>query len=297
VCLCRRCSIISQEYVSSDFEAHHLAHNQEWDSDYCGALSRSNHAEFLTQIASYRQHGILNETVLSHYAVTLECGGKRRVRRTYIEPLFGILRHPLSLACPSLSPAPDLLSIAYLAPARRDAPSVLLAPRKIYIDVGASTYNDLSQRGMLEMYAKQHVRFDRHLMWEAVARTGPEIMKDVPGSEYHNFQYFNVPAQPDAQDPRNPLNILLKVARPQDFVVFKLDIDAHAIEMDFISQVVSRPEVYSRIDELYWEPHFASKPLISCCWGKQADTSMSLNTTLHLFLQLRKLGIRAHGWP
>jgi hypothetical protein len=297
VCHARRCSIVNKKYVPSDVEAHHLAHNQDWDIDYCAALSRSNHSDLLRQVAAYRQHEMVDDSVMSHFEFTVDCGRVRRVRKSYIEPLFGILRHPLALACPDLKPANGLLSIDYLATARNDTPAVHLAPSKIYIDIGASTWNDLSQRGMTGLYAQHRIHFDRHLLWEAVPKTGPEIMKDVPATEYHNFQYFNVPAEVAADDPRNPLNVLLEIARIQDFVVFKLDIDAFVLEMALIKQIIARPEVHSRIDELYWEPHFNSKPLINCCWGKTADINLSLNETLHTLLTLRQLGIRAHGWP
>jgi hypothetical protein len=293
------CVRLSTEYVSSPNEIIHLADSMAWDLDYCQALTSSNYTVYMAAVASYNAgRKRLGNEALSYFHHVVDCNGVLHHQHDYIEPLFGVLRHPLALNCPTLSAHPQYLyDIDYIIPARNDSAEVALAQYNIYIDLGASTYNDLSQKGLLDKYDGRGIHFDRHLMWEAIPRQGPDILKGVPGTEYHNFQYFNVPAVADVDDPRNPLNVLKTIARPQDFVVLKLDIDNSQLELSFIQQIITRPELYTRIDEFYWEPHFNNRPMIACCWQHNVDTTMSLNTTLHLFLQLRSLGIRAHGWP
>lgn len=55
---------------------------------------------------------------------------------------------------------------------------------------------------------------------------------------YTAYQFFHEPVTADPSSPRNPLNIIRELARPQDFVAFKLDIDAPLIERRFIEQIM-----------------------------------------------------------
>jgi hypothetical protein len=124
-----------------------------------------------------------------------------------------------------------------------------------------------------------------------------DIFRDVPLSKMHAFQYFNLPASSDPMDPANPLNILKTIGTAEDYVVVKIDIDNSAVEHAFISQILSDPAAHSLIDEFFWEPHFNFTELIKCCWLGIADTSLTLCGVFETLQSMRKLGVRAHGWP
>ncbi len=53
------------------------------------------------------------------------------------------------------------------------------------------------------------------------------------------MQYFNIPVDADLTKARHPLNILKAITSPEDFVSFKLDIDAPIIEQEIIEKVTT----------------------------------------------------------
>ncbi|KAJ9530075.1 hypothetical protein QJQ45_023354, partial [Haematococcus lacustris] len=89
----------------------------------------------------------------------------------------------------------------------------------------------------------------------AVEASAPATLLDAFDSfskfEYEYDQYFNIPAVADINDPGNPLNIVLRITKPHDFVALKLDIDHAPTEASFIQQILDNPELSSRVDELF----------------------------------------------
>ena len=92
----------------------------------------------------------------------------------------------------------------------------------------------------------------------------------VPADVYAAYQYYNEPLTSEPTNPKNPLQVLLHIARPEDFVALKLDIDQEQMESDLLEQILSDSRLSSLVDELYWEPHFQYQPLVKCCWGTTA---------------------------
>ena len=105
------------------------------------------------------------------------------------------------------------------------------------------------------------------------------------------MSYFNMPAETAADAKHNPLRTLKAIARREDFVVIKIDIDHSPTELALVQQILAEPEISNLIDELYFEHHVMQSPLNACCWGynNQGDVASSYD----LFANLRKLGIRA----
>lgn len=66
----------------------------------------------------------------------------------------------------------------------------------------------------------------------------PPLCPPARPQVYDAYQFFHEPVTADPASPRNPLNILRRLARPQDFVAFKLDIDHAWIEQQFIKQIL-----------------------------------------------------------
>lgn len=131
--------------------------------------------------------------------------------------------------------------------------------QRIFFDLGASSYNaglgGASQSYFFDTYAQRGLAFDRMLLWEVRTQNHTKLLREVPGIYMHGYQYFNTPATPDPEDPKNPLNILKSIARPEDFVVFKLDIDNNPVETAFIEQILRDASISNLIDEFFFEHH------------------------------------------
>jgi hypothetical protein len=61
-------------------------------------------------------------------------------------------------------------------------------------------------------------------------------------------------------------------------------------------QVIADPDVYERIDELFFEHHVNFAPMVKS-WGDVINKDQLLQDSYNLFADLRTKGIRAHGWP
>jgi hypothetical protein len=102
-------------------------------------------------------------------------------------------------------------------------------------------------------------------------------------------------------------------------VVLKIDIDAPMVEQALIEQVLSSiagceqshngnhnqqiylqvikdPDVHERIDELFFEHHVNFAPMVKS-WRDVINKDELLEDSYRIFTDLRKKGIRAHGWP
>jgi hypothetical protein len=124
---------------------------------------------------------------------------------------------------------------------------------------------------------------------------GPELR--------HKVRFFEVPvmegelheAMAGIHNPNSFLQMLQSVARPEDFVAVKLDIDTPAIEQTIIGTLTQRPDLAALIDELFFEYHFHFDANIDFGWGDVPE-SISVDAALATMHRLRELGIRAHFW-
>jgi len=70
-------------------------------------------------------------------------------------------------------------------------------------------------------------------------------------------------------------------------------------EQEFVRQILTDPELSSRIDEFFWEHHVIHHPVQWVGWGGtqlEQETSHTMATSFGYFRELRRLGIRAHSW-
>lgn len=114
------------------------------------------------------------------------------------------------------------------------------------------------------------------------------------------MHFYNIPAELSTAS--DPLATLRAVARPSDFVAFKVDIDGGP-ELEIVQAIAdNRDGIAALVDELFFEYHFyfdnrnfgwathrAGQNYR--LWGNH-----SVDDALRLMRRLRERGIRAHFW-
>lgn len=258
-----------------------------------------------------------SQDAVSYHRVRHVCGG-REVKSidVPIEPLAGFLRHPHHICWKKQSVA---VSKAYLIPPMRHevmAPSPM-RQRSLFFDVGASLYQQglggASQAWFVNEHSIRSIAFDRILAWEArnytttniLAGLPREIQKSTsvyrepasPNDSPERLTYYNVPVEPRPGSYANPLTHLAHLASPDDFVVFKLDIDSPLIERQLVEQLLADPAMLARVDEFYYEHAVTGSPMLRT-WlrGSHGKINETLSASYALFTRLRESGIRAHSW-
>jgi hypothetical protein len=108
------------------------------------------------------------------------------------------------------------------------------------------------------------------------------------------YHWFNIPASPSEDNWDNPLNHLRAVAKKEDYVLFKLDIDTNPVEEAMVRQLLASPDLLELIDDFYWEHHVNFQPMAPM-W-KMTRSSTTMNDSLAMFSALRQAGVRAHSW-
>ncbi len=109
------------------------------------------------------------------------------------------------------------------------------------------------------------------------------------------YHWYNIPASPDRKHWDNPLNHLRAVAKKEDYVLFKLDIDMNTVEEAMVHYLLDSPELLELIDDFFWEHHVNFEPMARW-WGLSQDNSRNMTDSLALFTALRRAGVRAHSW-
>lgn len=224
---------------------------------------------------------------------------------SYIEPLFGYMRHPKMFL--SDGEDPDYANKEYMIVDkwalhhlhtrwRLDAEAERPA---IFIDMGASTYftggGSASQNWFVGMSECMCVPFTRMHLWEGKSRKASIFWEQVPGFLLPQYQFYNRKLSSNHTSFHNPLNHLLAQASPGDVVVVKVDFDSPKVERSIIDTIMDIPDLYKFIDELYFEYHVPLGRMRSI-WGKDVDPTATVAMALDVFTELRKRGVRAHSW-
>jgi hypothetical protein len=113
---------------------------------------------------------------------------------------------------------------------------------------------------------------------------------------------MNIPASLNHNDSGSILRAIKQVAREQDFVSFKLDIDTPEIEIPIFLDILRTDDYAGLIDEFFFELHFRCEFLMFCGWRDQMPAEvdgfkMERSNVMKAFQTLRYKGIRAHFWP
>lgn len=296
-------------YESSSLEKEWLDNVQDWQHSFCSRMPRFD-AQVRNWLQGVSMVGNLNKTpshldtsIFSSYTTTYTCGTSTWEYKSWIEPLSHGLRHPNSLCNRGASLVDrEYLLLVFWSEWEKQKQHVKCVGRPcqaLYFDLGASTWNSggggPSQSWFVDKYKRHGVVFDRILMWEAESLPPSQIFSQVPVDMMHKYQYFNVPASTDIDSPFSPLRVLINLAQPGDFVLFKLDIDNGAVEGKIVDDLLGNSTLLGLIDEFVYEYHVDFKEMIYA-WGSTVDKSKSLYDAYQLFLSLRRKGIRAHSW-
>ena len=113
--------------------------------------------------------------------------------------------------------------------------------------------------------------------------------EQVGMTHFYNFGASNL------EGPQNPVSVLKSVARPGDFVVFKLDIDTPSVETPMVEALLEDDDTLALITDFYYELHFDIKDM-RFAWGEVAGGS-DLATATEVFRRFREKGVKAQMWP
>jgi len=168
-------------------------------------------------------------------------------------------------------------------------------------DAGTSTF-DSSLYWFTCGYSQRGVSFDQVYGWEMTLLEPTKYWSLVPAKWKPYWHFHNVPVAADVSHPDSPLRYIQQLARPQDFVAFKLDIDHPDMEMPIAMKLLQDPAVTALVDEFFFELHFRCEVMTSCGWGKRVPKhshglELVRSKVLRFFIELRQKGIRAHIWP
>lgn len=165
----------------------------------------------------------------------------------------------------------------------------------------------------IDLYRQNCVNFDRIYAWEAVKYKPQLWWRDVPVDVRSKLDFYNVPIDetPNAHaDPRDNSSFLRKlsvVAKPEDFVVLKVDIDGGP-ELAIVEAIAASSSLASLVDEIFFEYHFWFDGMIGPGWqirrpgarGRrrrfEIETNATVDDALALMRKLRERGIRSHFW-
>jgi len=244
------------------------------------------------------------QDVFSYHRIIDTCsprsadGSHRIAGYVPIEPLVGVLRHP-EHHCTRVATGDKDYMLAYSKSEVAPPLHLVSGARSFLFDLGASFYSSgfggASQEWFVNTYAKKGIRFDRIFAWEAIPHAPLDIYKPVPNDVMDRLTYFNVPADPAPGAKHNPLRLLMDVAKPDDLVVLKIDIDTSWVETALLKQIMEDPALHGLIDELYYEHHTAGNPLHWTNWQETVGDTV-IGESYQNFTRLREVGIRAHSW-
>jgi hypothetical protein len=228
----------------------------------------------------------------------------------YIEPLIGILRDPLTM-CPSLEIPPEL--VVDTTNSVLSKRFILLGPSAAYQDFGkpvtsivpwlsppgsqtivfdlGSSYFVGGVQWFYEYLRSNSLHLDRIIAFELTQIVPHTYWTQVPDDVIGLTTFINTAI--DSTGKFNPWNILKSIAKPEDYVLIKLDIDAFELETNLANQVVNDTSISSLIDEMFFEMHVTINEMRPH-WGSPPG---DLRDSYILFTKLRKLGIRMHSWP
>jgi len=264
------------------------------------------------------------DKLLSKMYYRLECNGSSKspvVISQSIEPLIGLLRDPLTMC--SHTDLPENVKIAgedaiqskrfFLlgpsAPYQNYQTTTPIIPPWLYkpgaqvilFDVGSSYFNGMDStavttstigtRWFYEYFRSKSLSLDRIFTFEATQYVPKSYWNQIPDDIIGRLTFINAGVETSGK--LNPWNILKTIAKPEDYVIIKLDIDTSALEMALCNQILNDTSISSLIDEMFFEMHVTVNEMMPY-WGAPGG---ELKDTYILFRKLRSLGIRMHSWP
>jgi hypothetical protein len=129
------------------------------------------------------------------------------------------------------------------------------------------------------------------LFWEKV----PLPLKAI-------YQFFNAPITSDPKGGQSPTRMIKQLAKVEDFVAYKLDIDHPETELPIVLDFLNDPSLMQLVDEFFFELHYRCEVMRYCGWDykmpkKHLGIELNSQSALNIFTKLRQNGVRAHFWP
>jgi hypothetical protein len=244
-----------------------------------------------------------------------------RIVSQYIEPLIGLLRDPLTVCYHGNLPSAlavhgdnamqskRFFLLGPSAPYKNFQPTKLsIAPwlyneksQKILIDIGSAYFNGVTAaqtsspvtgaRWFYEYFRLNSLQFDRIIAFESEQYSPKSFWNQIPDDLIGLFTFMNVDIGKTGKF--NPWNMLKSIAKPNDYVIIKLDIDTPVLENEIIQQTLNDTSISSLVDEIFYEMHVRINEMIPY-WGVQPG---ELKDSYKLFTKVRHVGIRMHSWP
>lgn len=302
-------------YEASPLEADWVANVARYQDDVCGhfARQRAQGEAWVSAVAAAGAREFSPEIFSFHVFGGDPCAAaaaEGKEERFPIEPLAGLTRHPFMC----LRGVDYILDKGYLLipprlPGQLSTTTAagLVKAKAYYFDLGASYYDagdgGASQAWLIGAYEARGVRFDGVYCWEAQKLDAAKVWGAIPAHIRPVYHWFNAPANPELGHADNPLRLLRAVARPEDYVVLKIDIDNTPVEEAFVQQILSasteeeedgEPLLTALIDAFYFEHHVNVGPM-NPSW-KTHNAPQRLADTYDIFTRLRMKGVAAHPW-
>ena len=247
------------------------------------------------------------------------CSNKIYNSTQLIEPFIGLIRDPLTM-CPLVSSVPSDLYLKgeFALQSKR---FLLLAPsspfeihpplssnadpiapwlyssgsQKILIDIGSSYFKsrhgntaEIGTKWFYDYFKTKSIRFDRIIAFEYQKLEPRRVWEELPDDVYPFYTFINVGVEAE-MGRFNPWKMVNAIAKAEDYVVLKLDIDKPLLESALMDQLLDEDSAARNlIDELFFEKHVSANP---------KSKEDKLKDSYELFTKLRKQGIRMHGWP
>lgn len=138
-------------------------------------------------------------------------------------------------------------------------------------------------------YRQNCIEFDHIYAWDA--RIMKSWMGRVPPEDKARVTFWN--ERINATD-ASALGVLRRTARPEDFVVLKVDFDTPDVEQQIVDEIINRPtELAALVDEMFLE---FSVPNYTHTSKSQEGFAAAAKRGIKVLTSLRRLGIRAHFW-
>ena len=320
---------VSQDNANRWLEQVRTAGGAEMNASSSSAVSAAGSHVRQPGAVGYDRH------ILSTMAYTKHCPGQEAATvYVPIEPIAGISRDPrkcftpmseqytqskeyllpLSLkmgACPAMHVAGEASA--------RDAQATG-ARQAFLFDAGATLEGEDSGLAkkwsgtgwIVKWYAERGIDFDHVYGWEprrkvkatALEREMAESWRPgqrpraATGAMLKALRVFDHGVSSDAGSFWNPLTLIRSLTRPEDFVVFKLDIDTLDTELRIVQQLLADKELIGLVDEFYFEYHLHNRVMRM---HKQGEEGMTEENDLASWYAMvgpaRHAGLRMHLWP
>jgi len=264
------------------------------------------------------------DKLLSKMYYRFECNDSSKsqlVVSQSIDPLIGLLRDPLTIC--GFKDLPENLKLGeddsvqskrfFLlgpsAPYHNYQTTTPIIPPWLYkpgaqvilFDIGSSYFNGMNAaavststigtRWFYEYFRSKSLSLDRIIAFEASKYEPKSYWDQIPDDVIGKLTFINTGVEVNGK--LNPWNILKTIAKPEDYVIIKLDIDTPPLEMALCNQILNDTSISSLIDEMFFEMHVTINEM-KRFWGAPSG---ELKDTYILFRKMRELGIRMHSWP